>query len=301
MVRMKTWWMGARPRTLPAAIAPVLMGTAMAYGNGVHHFLAAGVALVCAVLIQVGTNFVNDYSDFKKGADTAERVGPVRVMQAGLVTRGQMKGAIVLVFGMTLLISVYLVIRGGWVVVLIGILSIISGIGYTAGPVPYGYMGLGDIFVLIFFGPVAVAGTYYVQALVVDWVVILSGFAPGFISVAILTVNNLRDIEGDSRSGKKTLAVRFGPVFAMVEYFYSFVMAALIPVVIVVITGKYRWIIGAALILFFIPGALRVVFTVFNKNDGPSLNGVLGITGKLLLLYSLLFSVGWVLSARSWV
>ncbi|MCP4229209.1 MAG: 1,4-dihydroxy-2-naphthoate octaprenyltransferase, partial [bacterium] len=177
------------------------------------------------LLIQVATNFVNDYADFKKGTDDNTRIGPLRVTQAGLVTPTQMKRAIGTVFFITTLIGLYLVYRGGWPVVVIGLLSMISGALYTAGPYPLGYHGLGDIFVLIFFGPVALAGTYYVQALSVDWVIITAGFAPGFLSAAILTVNNLRDMEGDKKSGKKTLAVRFGRNFAMNEYFYSLLAA----------------------------------------------------------------------------
>jgi 1,4-dihydroxy-2-naphthoate octaprenyltransferase len=290
---LKTWILASRPRTLPAAAAPVIMGTAMAYGEGLHHFPSAAAALVCALLIQAATNFVNDYADFKKGTDDPDRIGPLRVTQAGLVTPRQMKRAIWLTFTIAVLLGLYLVYRGGWPIALIGVLSILSGVLYTEGPYPLGYLGLGDIFVFIFFGPAAVGGTFYVQALTVDWVVILAGFAPGLLSVAILTVNNLRDVEGDEKAGKRTLAVRFGRGFAMKEYFYSILAACLIPVAIYLVTGKYRLACLGVLTLFFAPGVLRVVFS---RTDGPSLNNALAATGRLLLIYGILFSLGWILS-----
>jgi 1,4-dihydroxy-2-naphthoate polyprenyltransferase len=290
---MKTWIIASRPKTLPAALVPVIMGGVMAYGDGVFHPLAALVALICALLIQVATNFVNDYADFKKGTDDGKRIGPLRVTQAGLVTPLQMKRAIWFTFGITVLLSLYLVYRGGWPIVVIGTLSIVSGIMYTAGPYPLGYLGLGDLFVLVFFGPVAVAGTYYVQALTVNWIVILSGFGPGLISVAILTVNNLRDVDGDSKSGKNTLAVRFGKHFAMKEYYYSLLTAAVLPVIIYLVSGDYKFTCLTLALLLFIPGVLRVVHS---QSDGPSLNRALGTTGKLLLIYGILFSLGWLLS-----
>ncbi|MCP4156989.1 MAG: 1,4-dihydroxy-2-naphthoate polyprenyltransferase [bacterium] len=289
---MKTWLLAIRPKTLPAAAVPVIIGTVIAFGDKTHHFLSAVIALFGALLIQVGTNLVNDYADFKKGTDDEERIGPVRVTQAGLVTPGQMKVAIWVTFLLAVMVSLYLVYRGGWPVVVIGVFSILSGVLYTAGPYPLGYLGLGDLFVLIFFGPVAVGGTYYVQALTVNWVVILAGFGPGLISVAILAVNNLRDIGGDKKSAKKTLAVRFGRDFAMKEYFYSLVLATLIPVAISLIKQEHKWTSLAVLMLLFTPGVLK---TVFSKTDGPSLNNALAFTGKLLLIYGVFFSIGWIL------
>jgi 1,4-dihydroxy-2-naphthoate octaprenyltransferase len=282
--------MAVRPKTLPAAIVPVVMGTAMAFGDGVHHFLSAAAAFVGALLIQINTNLVNDYADFMKGTDDPDRIGPVRVTQAGLVTPKQMIRAIMITIALSVAVGLYLVYRGGWPVLIIGGLSIISGILYTAGPFPLGYHGLGDIFVLFFFGPVALAGTYYVQALTVNWVVILAGFAPGLFSVAILTVNNLRDYDGDRKSNKKTLAVRFGRTFAKFEYLISILVASLIAVAIPVLTGKHHllWIAGGT---FFI--SVPVLRIVFKETGGPSLNGALALTGKLLLIYGILFSIGW--------
>jgi 1,4-dihydroxy-2-naphthoate octaprenyltransferase len=292
MGKVKIWVLAGRPKTLPAAAAPVIMGTAMALGDNVVHISSAIVALLCALLIQIGTNFVNDYADFKKGTDNGERIGPLRVTQAGLVSPAQMKHAIIIVFSISIMMGLFLVYRGGWPIVIIGTLSIIFGFLYTMGPLPLGYIGLGDVFVLIFFGPVALGGTYYVQALSINWMVILAGFSPGLISVAILTVNNLRDIDGDRKAGKKTLAARFGRNFAMNEYFYSILIACLLPAVITITTGKYKFISLAVLTLLFTPKAFKAVFA---KTDGPSLNTALGDTGKLLLIYGILFSIGWLI------
>jgi len=288
---LRTWLLAARPKTLAAAIAPVLIGTAMAYADGALYPPAALVALVCAILIQVGTNFVNDYADFFKGADTAGRLGPVRVTQAGLVTPQTMRTAIILVFTAACIGGLYLILRGGWPILLIGVLSILSGILYTAGSRPLGYLGLGDVFVLIFFGPVAVAGTYYVQALTVTPQALIAGVAPGLFSVAILVVNNLRDIEGDRSVGKLTLAVRFGKRFAQWQYVVSVVFACLVPVLLVVSFQGSAFVLLASSVLFAALPAFRAVFT----QTGAALNPILGTTGKLLLLYSVLFSIGWVL------
>src|SRR3989338_1631546 len=197
------WLMAIRPKTLPAAVAPVMIGTAMALGDGVHHFPTALVALCGAILIQIGTNLANDYFDFKKGADTAGRTGPLRVTQAGLVTPKGMIVAMILVFALAAAVCVWMIGRACWPMAVIGVAAILSGILYTAGPWPLGYLGLGEIFVIIFFGVVAVAGTYYAQSLEMNWAIIFAGLAPGFFSAAILAVNNLRDMETDRQSGKK--------------------------------------------------------------------------------------------------
>lgn len=289
---IKVFFIAIRPKTLWASVCPVLIGTAMAYGDGVHHWLSALAALTGAVLIQMGTNLANDYFDYKRGADTPQRIGPLRVTQAGLVSPLVMTVVIVLVFLLAGLLSLYLINRAGWPIAIIAILSILSGLLYTAGPFPLGYLGLGEIFVLIFLGPVAVGGTYYVQSLEINPAVILSGLAPGLFSVAILTVNNLRDIEGDRQSGKKTLAVRFGKTFAMAEYFFAVLIACLIPVGIHVMTESYPFSLAAVLTAFLAFPALRTVLT---KSDGPSLNEALAYTGKILFVYTVLFSIGWLL------
>ena len=212
------WASAARARTLPASVAPVLIGVVLAYTDGVGHALAAVFALIGAILIQIGTNYANDYFDFVNGADTAERIGPRRLVQSGLVRPEAMRRATIIVFGLAVLVGLYLAARGGWPIVLVGVASILCGLLYTGGPFPLGYRGLGDVFVLLFFGPVAVAGTYYVQALDIDWRPIVAGLGPGLISAAILAVNNLRDRETDAKAGKRTLAVRLGVRFTRLEY-----------------------------------------------------------------------------------
>ncbi|RMF56518.1 MAG: 1,4-dihydroxy-2-naphthoate octaprenyltransferase, partial [Calditrichaeota bacterium] len=201
MKQWKVWLMASRPRTLGAAIAPVLMGLSMAYADMGLHMPSAIATLICALLIQIGTNFANDYYDFVQGADTGERLGPTRATQAGLVTPQAMKKAFIMVFSVAFLIGLYLIWRGGWPIFLIGVLSILFGILYTGGPYPLGYNGLADIFVLIFFGPVAVGGTYYLQTLQINGLVLIAGLAPGLISTALLTVNNLRDVITDRQAG----------------------------------------------------------------------------------------------------
>lgn len=290
--RIKIWLQATRPKTLPAAFAPVLMGSAMAWADGKFHALSAQVALLGAVLIQIGTNFANDYFDFKKGADTEERLGPVRATQAGLVSPLAMKRAFLWTFMFAFLMSGYLIWRGGPVILLIGVVSIASGILYTGGPYPLGYLGLGDIFVLIFFGPVAVGGTYYVQALEIHPFVLYAGLAPGFLSMAILTVNNLRDIETDRQAGKKTLAVRFGKKFARLEYLLSLLFAGLIPIYLVWKTQQHFYALLSLVALFLAFPSLKLVFW---GEGGRTLNNALAQTGKVLLVYSLLFSIGWVL------
>lgn len=286
------WIIAFRPKTLPAAVAPVLIATAMAYGHGLHDLTMAVLAAFAALTIQIGTNLANDYFDFIKGADTPERVGPTRVTQAGLIAPSHMCNAMVVVFALSGLTCLALVAHAGWVIAIIGVVSILSGIFYTAGPRPLGYLGLGEVFVLVFFGPVAVAGTYYVQALEFNWAVVLAGLAPGFLSVAILAVNNLRDRETDRRVHKNTLAVRFGKEFAVYEYMVSVVIAGLVPVAVFALTGEQPWSLMASSILFF---ALPVFKTVLTQQDGPSLNGALASTGKLLLFYSVIYSIGWII------
>jgi 1,4-dihydroxy-2-naphthoate octaprenyltransferase len=244
-------------------------------------------------MIQVGTNFANDYFDWKKGADAQDRLGPLRVTQAGLVKPETMKRAVAVAFSLAGAAGVFLTWHAGWPIAVIGVLSILSGIFYTAGPYPLGYVGLGDLFVLIFFGPVAVGGTYYVQTLSINSAVLLAGLAPGLFSVAILTINNLRDIEGDREVGKKTLAVRFGRTFARMEYLLSLVIASAMPLILYIqIPQRHPY----SLVTIAVPVvALPAIRTVFTSREGPALNNVLAATGKLLLLYSVVFSIGWLL------
>lgn len=289
---LKIWMMASRPKTLWAAVSPVLIGTALAYGEGKVHWLSAFLAAFGAVMIQIGTNLSNDYFDYMHGADKGERLGPLRVTQAGLVRPEIMKRAFILVYGLAALSALYLIWRAGWPIALIAVLSIASGILYTAGPFPLAYYGLGDIFVLIFFGLVAVGGTYYVQALDINVFVILAGFSPGLLSTAILTVNNMRDIHSDKEAGKRTLPVRLGESFGRLEYLFCILIPSLIPVLLVVLTRKHHFCLVSSLVLLLALPSIRVVF---REKPGVIFNQVLAKTGKLLFIYSLLFSIGWIL------
>lgn len=271
-------------------MAPVILGTALAIGDGGFHLSSAVLCFLGALIIQIGTNLANDYYDFKKGTDTSQRIGPIRVTQAGLIAPATVKIAYIIAFGIALVIAFQLSLRGGWPLLAIGIAAVVSGIFYTAGPRPLGYNGLGEVFAFIFFGPVAVAGTYYIQARELNPAVILVGVAPGLLSAAILVVNNLRDIETDRTANKKTLAVRFGREFAQTQYLFLISMAALMPIFIYALIHERTQILFSSMILLFAAPSIRAVFT---KPDGLSLNKALADTGLLLLLYSLLFSFGW--------
>lgn len=289
--KLQIWILAARPKTLWAAIAPVIIGTAMAFGDEHAHWPSALIALIGSVMIQIGTNLANDYFDFHKGADTEERTGPPRVTQSGLMAPRTILIAFILIFALAFLSGLYLVYRGGWPILTLGVLSILFGILYTGGPFPLSYLGLGDIFVVIFFGPVAVGGTYYVQTLQMNWVVLLAGLSPGLISASILVANNLRDISTDIKVGKRTLAVRFGTRFSQVQYAIQLISAALIPLGLFMITHRHPYSIAAAVIILFSIPTLRIIFF---RNDGIALNRALANTGKLLLFYSLIFSAGWI-------
>ncbi len=291
MSKLKIWILASRPKTLWAAVGPVLVGTAMAYADGRACGLAALLALFAAVFIQIGTNLSNDYFDFVLGADTGERLGPMRVTQTGLVSPGEMKRAIFAAFGLAALAGIYLIYRGGWPILIIGIFSILFGILYTAGPYPLGYNGLGDIFVFLFFGLVAVGGTYYVQTLSINSTVLLAAVGPGLLSTALLCVNNLRDLESDRKAGKKTLPVRFGRLFGQMEYAGSLFLAALVPIRLVIQTHSHGFALTASASVAFAIGDIRIVF---REKPGRIYNRVLAHTGILIFLYCLLFSIGWI-------
>lgn len=288
---LQIWILAARPKTLPAAITPVVIGAAIAWSDQAFHLPAILAALIGAVLIQIGTNFANDFFDFEKAVDTHERLGPLRVTHAGLVTPRRMRTATAITFGLALTVGMYLVARGGWPIVGIGLASILLGILYTGGPYPLGYNGLADIFVLIFFGPVAVGGTYYVSALTVTQDALLAGIAPGLLSVAILVVNNTRDLPTDRSAGKKTLAVRFGRTFSVVQYAVVVVLALLFPVIYSVLTGRHLFATVATLALIPAIPLIRSLAT----QEGRELNHTLAGTGRLLALYGFLFAIGWMI------
>ena len=288
--KTKIWLMAVRPKTLWAGISPVLIGTAMAVEAKQFNLLAAVLCLLGAITVQIGTNFANDYFDYVKGSDTEKRKGPTRVTQAGLIPPKTMKFAFMIAMGIVAFLGIILFFRAGWPVLVVAALSIISGILYTGGPFPYGYHGLGDVFVFVFFGPVAVGGTYFVQALELNSNVILAGIAPGLLSTAILTVNNLRDIEEDRSSGKNTLAVIFGATFTKFEYLFCILAASAIPIILARRNHTHSSVLISCFATII---AIPLIKTVFAWSDNAPLNQVLANTGKLLLLYSLSFSIGW--------
>jgi 1,4-dihydroxy-2-naphthoate octaprenyltransferase len=286
---VRIWVMAARVRTLPAAIAPVLVGTSLALGAGHFDPLAFVAALLGAVFIQVGTNLSNDYSDARRGADTEDRLGPVRVTAGGLVPPRQVLLATYVTFGLAVACGAYLVAVAGWGLLAVGAASILAGVLYTGGPRPYGYEGLGEVFVFLFFGIVAVAGSYFVQVQQLPWQAFVCAVPVGLLASAILVVNNIRDLETDRRAGKRTLAVRLGR--ERTRALYTAMIAAAF------VTAPLPWVFGsmsAWLLLSWLalPMALRVVAIVRTRTDGPSLNGALAKTGATQLLFCLLYSAG---------
>jgi 1,4-dihydroxy-2-naphthoate octaprenyltransferase len=285
--------MAVRPKTLPAAAAPILIGTSMAYSDAGFH---AGAALACfltVLLLQIGTNFCNDYCDFLKGADNENRVGPTRVTQAGFVSPRVIGWATVITFALAFLVGLYLINRSGWPMAVIMLTGIACGVFYTAGPLPLGYLGLGDVFVLIFFGPVAVAGTHFAQTDFWSIDAVLIGLASGFLAVGILVMNNLRDMHNDATAGKRTLAVRFGVRFSQFQYALCLLLPLLLVIGVVVIRQAYWGALIVTFLFFPMSGAIR---TVFQYRESKELIPMLGRTASLLLLFSILFALGWGLS-----
>jgi 1,4-dihydroxy-2-naphthoate octaprenyltransferase len=301
--RRDAWLMAARPHTLPAAAAPIFVGVGLALRDGVFAPLPALAAFVGATLIQIGTNFANDYYDAVKGADTDDREGFTRVTAGGLIEPGEVKRAMYLTFAAAILVGTYLVYVGGVPILVIGLLSVASGIAYTGGPYPLGYHGLGDLFVFVFFGVVAVTGTYYVQAVTtlagafptgvpegaVPFAAVVASLPIAGISTAVLVVNNIRDKEEDAQTGKRTLAVRFGYTFSRLEYAGLLALAYVVPVWFSVQQGAT---LSVFLPYLSLPLAVAVTRTVSTETSGEELNPALSRTGQLLALYALLFGVG---------
>jgi len=285
---LKIWIAAARPRTLPAAVAPVLVGTALAWHD---HALVWQAALAClgfALLVQIGTNFANDYFDFIKGADNAGRVGPRRAVAAGWVAPEVMKSAMMIVFMLAFFVGLTLLKFGGWPLLVIGVASILCGIAYTGGPFPLGYNGLGDVFVFIFFGLVAVCTTYFVQAGEVGSSAIVCGVGIGLLATNILVVNNYRDLENDQRAGKRTLVVRFGRRFTRIQFGVSLFVALTIPVHLLRMGFAPLVLLPVALA----PLAWRHANRLTAADTPAELIALLGDTGKLLALYAILLSAG---------
>jgi 1,4-dihydroxy-2-naphthoate octaprenyltransferase len=286
---LRIWFMAARIRTLPAAVAPVLVGTSLAIERGIFRPGAFVAALLGSILIQIGTNLANDYSDARRGADAEDRVGPVRVTAGGLVPPRQVLIATYATFGLAVLCGLYLVVVAGIELLVVGVASIAAGVLYTGGPKPYGYEGLGEVFVFLFFGIAAVTGSTFAQLESWPWQAFVLAVAVGLLAAAILVVNNVRDLDSDKRAGKRTLAVRLGrergrAIYALMVY-GAYVVVPL------------PWLLGAlspwlALPWLTLPLAFKLVRTVREHADGPTLNEMLAQTGMLQLAFCLLLSAG---------
>ncbi len=286
---IKPWIMALRPKTLSAAVVPVVVATALVKADG-HQVLwwVSICALLSAVFIQIGTNFVNDAIDFKKGADTEERIGPQRVTQSGLLKASTVMAGGFTCFGLALLLGIPLVMQGGWPIVAIGLISLFLGYAYTGGPFPLAYKGLGDLFVILFFGLVAVGGTYYLHTGEVSTGALMAGLQVGCLATVLIAVNNLRDAPQDARAGKRTLAVRFGIRFARIEI----LLLVLAPFLL----GFYWFQTGhwnaAILPLLCLPVARRLVMGVFMHPPSPIYNRFLAMAGLLQMGFGLLFAIG---------
>jgi 1,4-dihydroxy-2-naphthoate octaprenyltransferase len=288
---MKNWLIAVRLKTLPAAISPVIMGSALSLHEGIFNEMIFLMTVLASILIQVGTNFANDVFDFQKGTDRADRLGPLRVTQAGLISPQKMKHGMWLIFLLAICVGLYLSSIGGFPIIIIGLASMISGVLYTGGPYPLGYHGLGDVFVFIFFGLIAVPGTYYLQSGNVSMDSIWMGVSMGMLSNAILVVNNLRDMDSDKISGKRTLAVRFGRYFSKVQYSLLILIPFYLPF--------YFWLkekndLSVMLTCFSFPIACNLSFQIFTMT-GSDLNVLLSKTARLLFVYAILFSLGLVI------
>jgi 1,4-dihydroxy-2-naphthoate octaprenyltransferase len=290
---VRIWVMAARLRTLPVGLAPVLVGTALAGAEDRFHPLRFVAALLGALFIQVGANLSNDYSDARRGADTEDRLGPVRVTAGGLVPPRQVLIATYVTFALATVCGAYLIAVAGWQLLLVGVASIVAGVLYTGGPRPYGYDGLGELFVFLFFGIVAVAGSYFVQTEHLEWEAFALAVPVGLLASAVLVVNNYRDVDTDRRAGKRTLAVRLGRARTQ-ALFAVFVYGAFLLTPVTWLFGALKpWVL---LPLLALPLAAPLVRIVRNRTDGPSLNEALGRTGMLELIFCVLLSAGVLLS-----
>lgn len=285
---LKSWLLACRPKTLAASIAPVALGVAVSYEQGATAWGLSAIILVTAMLIQIGTNFANDVIDFERGADTEHRLGPRRMVQQGHIQPGSMKRATAVVLTLALLLGCYLVTLGGMPILIIGATALVLAVAYTAGPFSLAYTGVADLFVLLYFGPIATGGTAYLISGELNHRALLYGISAGMLSTAILAVNNARDIESDKAVGKKTLAVRFGYNFVRWEYSLLLILSAILPVFDYLFFKKEAGVLLPCLILVPILGLLRS----FHRAEGKEYNAVLESTAKLVLAFALLFFVG---------
>jgi 1,4-dihydroxy-2-naphthoate octaprenyltransferase len=291
LTHLRLWLLAARPRTLPAAIAPVLVGTALAGSEDTFRVGPFLAALLGSVFIQIGTNLSNDYSDARRGADTEDRLGPVRVTAGGLMPPRRVLVGTYVAFGVAVAAGLYLAAVSGWQLLVVGAASILAGVLYTGGPRPYGYEGLGELFVFTFFGLVAVAGSYFVQVEDLRWEAVALGVPVGLLAAAILVVNNIRDVDTDRRAGKRTLAVKLGRERARALFMAMLVVAFVVPLAL--IPALSPWLL---LVLASVPLVPPLARTVRTRTDGPALNGALAATGRLLAVFSVLLALGVLLS-----
>jgi 1,4-dihydroxy-2-naphthoate octaprenyltransferase len=283
----RAWLSAIRPATLPAAAGPIAVGTALAVADGRAHALTAALCLVVALLLQIGVNLHNDAADFARGADAADRLGPPRAVAQGWLAPKAVARAAVIAFGLAAIGGLGLVLRGGVPLLLLGLCSIAAALAYTGGRAPLAYRGLGDVFVLLFFGVVAVCGSYYAQAKTLAIVPLVCSLAVGSLATAILVVNNLRDRDADARANKRTLVVRYGARFGRIEYAALMAFAYAVPVALFVVSESLGWLLPLATL----PLAARQLWRV-NKSDGALLNAELGATARLGLAFSALLAVG---------
>ena len=286
--KFHSWLLASRPKTLLASVVPVMVGTALAINVDKFNPLVTLVALVCSLLIQIGTNFTNDLYDFYKGADTVSRKGPVRVLAAGLISVKEMKTGIIIAFLSAFILGLYLVYIGGIIILAIGVLSILAGIAYTAGPYPLAYKGLGDIFVFMFFGLIGTMGTFYLQANELSLPAFLSSIPVGSLITNILVVNNYRDIETDRIAGKNTLAVKLGKTFTQYQFIFLIFVSFIVPLLLFLFFDFKFWIFLPYLTIPVVYKTISMLFTL----DGVQLNETLELTAKLSAMYGILFSAG---------
>jgi 1,4-dihydroxy-2-naphthoate octaprenyltransferase len=286
-MKVSPWIEAARPKTLPAAVIPVLVGSAMAYASGAFAWAPAVVCLAFSLLVQVGANFANDYADYEHGADNAQRTGPRRAVASGLISFDAMRRGAFAVLAAAFVLGLSLVWLRGWELLPLGVLSVIFSWAYTGGPYPLAYHGLGDVFVFVFFGLVAVCGTFYVLTGLLDWSVVLAAIPIGLLATNLLVVNNYRDIVVDERAGKHTLIVRFGRGFGRRQYVVSLVISCAIPVALAAAFGR-PLLAGAAIAV--LPG-----FAVWRRlsvvDDGPGFNRLLAQTAGVLLLFGCVWAL----------
>jgi 1,4-dihydroxy-2-naphthoate polyprenyltransferase len=288
----KVWWLAARPKTLPASIAPIILGTAVASHEDGFHGPTALMAMLTAVLLQIAANFANDVLDFTRGADTAERTGPTRITSNGFVTPGTVLRATGVVLALATMSGLYLVWRGGWPFLVLGIAALICAVAYTGGPFPLAYLGLGEVFVFLFFGPIAVTGTAYLQTLDLTALSLAAAIPPGAMAIAILVVNNLRDLEQDERAGKRTIAVRIGRRNTRFEYGLMLQLTLAMPFVFWIAGWLNAWV-PLTVLAWPLFGSLWRQVAV---RAGPALNATLGATGRASLVFCLLLSIALILS-----